>query len=94
MLLNIHTETVIYPLSQLNTSKMKITIEYYGEKIVWENKFGTDGVEFMNGNKIDETPIEDVIDKFSALLVAAGWMERTIKDTMYEYGRTEVPEEV
>jgi hypothetical protein len=65
---------------------MKITIEYYGNKIVWENDYGTHGVAFMGDNKIDETSIEDI--------VAGGWMEQTIKDTMYEYGRTEFPEEV
>jgi hypothetical protein len=48
----------------------------------------------MGNNKIDETSIEDIVEKFAALLVAGGWMEQTIKDTMYEYGRTEFPEEV
>jgi hypothetical protein len=85
---------VIYLSVQLNTNNMKITIEYYGNKIVWENDYGTHGVDFVGDNKIDETPIDDIIEKFAALLVAGGWMEQTIKDTMYEYGRTEFPEEV
>jgi hypothetical protein len=73
---------------------MRIIIEYYGQKFVWESEYGTDGLAFMGDNKIDETPIDDIIEKFAALLVAGGWMEQTIKDTMYEYGRTEFPEEV
>lgn len=73
---------------------MKITIEYYGQRVVWESKYGTQGLPFMGDNVIDETPIEEIVEKFAALLVASGWMEQTIKDNMYEYGRTELPEEV
>jgi hypothetical protein len=85
---------VIYLSVQLNTNNMRITVEYYGQKFVWESQYGTDGLPFMGDNKIDETPIDDIIEKFAALLVAGGWLEQTIKDTMYEYGRTEFPEEV
>lgn len=70
---------------------MRITIEYYGQKFVWENEYGTHGTGQI---KIDETGIDKTIEVFAALLVASGWSEQTIKDTMYEYGRTEFPEEV
>jgi len=70
---------------------MRLTIHHYGQRFVWENQYGTDGVGPI---KIDETNLEEVITVFAALLVAAGWSEQNIKDTMYEYGRTELPEEV
>jgi hypothetical protein len=70
---------------------MQIIIKHYGQTFVWENEYGTHGVGPV---KIDETNLENAIEVFAALLVAAGWSERNIKDIMYEYGRTEVPEEI
>ena len=71
---------------------MRITIEHYGQKFVWENEYGTHGIG--DRMKIDETNLDNAIETFAALLVAAGWQEQTVKDIMYEYGRTEFPEEV
>lgn len=72
---------------------MKITIEYYSNKFNWENEYGIHGKETPVGN-LDETSMEQIIDVFAALLVAAGWNQQTIKDAMYEYGRSEFPEEI
>lgn len=71
---------------------MRITIEHYGQKFIWENKYGAKGLPFMNKDYIDETNLEDVIPVISALLVAAGYHEQTIKDLMYDYGREEFNE--
>ncbi len=72
---------------------MKITIEYYSNKFNWENEYGIHGKETPVGN-LDDTSMEQIVDVFAALLVAAGWNQQTIKDTMYEFGRTEFPQEV
>jgi len=71
---------------------MRITIEHYGQKFVWENEYGTHGIG--DRIKLDETNLDNIIEVFAALLVASGWHEQNIKDVMYEYGRTEFPEEV
>jgi hypothetical protein len=70
---------------------MRIEIKYYGQTFVWENEYGPNGVGHI---KLDETGLSTIIETFAALLVASGWSEKNIKDEMYEYGRTELPEEV
>ena len=71
---------------------MRITIKHYGHTFVWENEFGTQGVG--DTVKLDETNLSNAVEVFAALLVAAGWSDKNIKDAMYDYGRTELPEEV
>jgi hypothetical protein len=70
---------------------MQIIIKHYGHTFVWENEYGTHGIGQV---KIDETDLTNAIETFAALLVAAGWSEKNIKDVMYDYGRTELPEEI
>ncbi len=70
---------------------MRIEIKYYGQTFTWENEYGTSGVGPV---KIDETDLSNAIEVFAALLVASGWSEKNIKDVMYDYGRTELPEEI
>lgn len=72
---------------------MKITISHYGSTVQWSNKYREAGRRTPVG-PIDETSPEEAIDAFAALLVACGFHLQTIKDTMYDYGRKESPEEV
>lgn len=72
---------------------MKITISHYGKKIQWENEYGTSGRQTPLG-KLDETSVDDIIDVFAALLIAAGYHEESIKTSMYEYGSQGISEEV
>lgn len=72
---------------------MKITINHYGKKIQWENEYGTLGRETAVG-RLDETNVDDIIDVFAALLMAAGYHEQSIKTSMYEYGSQGLSEEV
>jgi hypothetical protein len=72
---------------------MRITIDYYSKRLTWGNEYGKHGHKTSIG-RLDETNLQDAIDVFAALLVAAGWSVNTIKDCMYEYGRSEFPEEV
>lgn len=72
---------------------MKITIEHYSNKFKWENEYGIHGKETPAGN-LDESSLEQVVEVFAALLVAAGFNLQNIKDNMYEYGRSEFPEEI
>jgi hypothetical protein len=72
---------------------MRITIDQYSKRLTWVNEYRTHGRKTPIG-RLDETKIQDAIDAFAALLIAAGWPVNTIKDCMYEYGRTELPEEI
>lgn len=72
---------------------MKITINHYGKKIQWENEYGTNGRETPIG-RMDETTMDELVEVIAAMLIAAGWQSQTIKDSFYDYGRTEISEEV